>query len=66
MARYLSVLRPVSIGTYPKVTGNRVIDIENFDDRTEVAGHMAWGIIEYENELPEADAENYDLVKVVE
>lgn len=32
--RYYSTHRPLSIGTFPKPQGNKVLDIQNFDDRT--------------------------------
>lgn len=64
--RYYSTLRPVSIGTFPKPSGNAILDIVNFDDRTpcdEINGQYAWGYIEYEKPLSGADAKAYDLVK---
>jgi len=65
MKRYYSTQRPVSLGTYPKPRGNKVLDVENFDERTycEPVGRMAWGYIDYEQPLSEQDAENYDLVE---
>lgn len=65
MSRYYSILRPVGIGTFPKPAGNKVENIENFDDRQYVPeiSHEAWGYIEYEKPLTEAEARQYDLVK---
>lgn len=65
MCRYYSILRPVGIGTYPKPTGNKVVAIENFDNRTYVdkIDREAWGYIEYEKPLDKADMDAYDLVE---
>lgn len=65
MNRYYSILRPVGIGTFPKPAGNEVKTIRNFDRREfrpEIS-REAWGYIEYEQELSERDAADYDLVK---
>lgn len=64
MAKYLSIHRPISIGTYPKVTGNNVLSIENFDDRKAVGEHMGWGVIEYETPLNPEVAIDYELIKI--
>lgn len=59
--RVWSTLRPISIGTYPKEYG--VIDIVNFDQRQMVPeiNHMAFGYIDYEQDLPEDEQRHYDL-----
>ena len=64
MNRYYSILRPVGIGTFPKPAGNEVKTIRNFDRRefVEEISREAWGYIEYEQELSERDAKNYDLI----
>jgi hypothetical protein len=64
MKRYYSLLRPVSIGTYPKPGDNKVLEIKNFDNRTycEDIGREAWGYIDYEKVLTPKDANIYDLM----
>ena len=59
--RYYSILRPVSIGTYPK---DGVILFENYNSRIPVKeiDHMAWGYIDYDRKLTDKEADNYDLV----
>ena len=59
--RVWSTLRPISIGTYPKEYG--VINIVNFDQRQMVPeiNHMAFGYIDYEQDLPENEQRHYDL-----
>lgn len=65
MSRYYSKLRPISIGTFPKPIGNKITDMVNFDERTEIDGiGMAWGYIEYEQDLSKEDADKYELVKL--
>ncbi|MCD8013275.1 MAG: hypothetical protein LUG99_08885 [Lachnospiraceae bacterium] len=63
MSRYYSTQRPVSLGTFPG--GHKVREIFNFDERTyvESIGRRAWGWIEFEDELTEKEARNYELVK---
>lgn len=60
--KYYSVLRPVGIGTFPKVAP--VNEIHNFDRRqfVEELGREAWGWIDYEQTIPEKSARAYDLV----
>ncbi len=60
--RYYSTHRPITVGGYPK--SEKVVEIHNFDNRTycEEISREAWGWIEYERELPTADAENYELI----
>ena len=57
---YLSRLRPVSIGTYPKPGMER---FENWDRRMEdkQTGIMAWGKLYYSRELTEKEVHSYDL-----
>ncbi|MCD7955291.1 MAG: hypothetical protein LUE63_07955 [Lachnospiraceae bacterium] len=61
--RYYSTQRPVSLGTFPG--GHKVKEIFNFDERTfvESIGRKAWGWIEFEGELSEKEAANYELVR---
>lgn len=65
MVRYYSILRFVGLGTYPLTDGNMVVNIKNYDKRKyiEKIGRMAWGYIEYSQELPELVAKNYGLVE---
>lgn len=60
--KYYSVLRPVSMGTFPE--RDKVKQIVNFDDRqfVEEINHEAWGYIEYEEEIDPILAKSYDLV----
>lgn len=62
--RYYSILRPVSIGTFP----NRgKIFIRNFIDRefVESIGREAWGYVEYDpgTVLTQEECDQYDLVE---
>lgn len=63
--RYYSTQRPVSFGTYPKPQGNKVLNIENFDERTfcEQVGREAWGYIEYELPVSDVLLKDFELVK---
>lgn len=59
--RVWSTLRPINIGTYPKEYG--VVNIVNFDQRQMVPeiNHMAFGYIDFEQDLPKSEQEHYDL-----
>lgn len=59
--RYYSIMRPVSIGTYPR---NGVEEIVNFDYRQfcPEINREAWGYIEYSRELSEKEAADYELI----
>lgn len=59
--RYYSILRPVSIGTYPR---SGVMEIKNFNRREYVPeiGREAWGYIDYSRKLTEKEAASYELV----
>lgn len=59
--RVWSTQRPVSIGTYPREYG--VIRIVNFDQRTMVPeiGRLAFGYIDYEQDVPPQVQRHYDL-----
>ncbi len=65
MVRYYSTQRPVMPGSYPKVEGNRVLEIQNFDTKTfcPEIGRSAWDYIEYAAPIPETIAYNYELVR---
>lgn len=65
MKRYYSIMRPVSIGTYPK---NGAEEIVNFDHRQfcPEINHEAWGYIEYSRELSEEEVADYELMPAAE
>jgi hypothetical protein len=52
-------------GTFPKPQGNRVLSIENFDERTfcEEIGREAWGYVDYFAPLHEETVRSYEMVK---
>lgn len=60
--KYYSTQRPVTPGSYP--CKDSVIEIHNFDNRTfcEEIGAESWGYIEYNCELSEKEAAEYELV----
>lgn len=63
MFRYYSILRPVSIGTYPKPLLAKII--ENYDSGKtfcEEIKREAYGYVEYEEQLDPKEAESYDLI----
>lgn len=59
--RYYSIMRPVSIGTYPK---SGAVSIFNFDAKqpVEEIGRSAWGYIDYDRKLTEKEAQDFELV----
>lgn len=65
MRKYYSVMRPVSIGTFPR---EGVEEIVNFDNRTycHEINREAWGYIEYNRELSEEEVAEYELIPVAE
>ena len=62
--RYYSVMRPLSIGCYPNPQGNKILNIENFDDKKfcKDVGKDAWGYIEYEQPVSDVLLQDYELV----
>ena len=63
--KYYSVLRPISMGTFPKIKNNHIISIENFDERifcVEI-NRPAWGYIEYEMPVEDELLKQYELIK---
>lgn len=62
--RYYSTQRPIAPGTFPK-SGYKINSIVNFDSREYVPeiNRPAYGYIEYDGEISEADASNYELIK---
>lgn len=67
MIRYYSCERPISIGTYPKIEENPVLNIVNFDERQYVSAikNKAYGYIEYENPLDDEVLKSYELINSV-
>jgi hypothetical protein len=65
--RYYSTQRPLMPGGYPEPTGNRVMDIRNYDCRLLVngIGGEAWGYVEYEKPLAEKEVQLYELVPAI-
>lgn len=57
-------MRPISIWTFPKLEGNEVLKINNFDGRSycKEIDKEAWGFIDYEKPISSEDAERYDLI----
>lgn len=62
--RYYSTQRPVSAGTYPKPKDNPAMLIHNYNERQYVTeiGRLAWGYIEYDKPLENADIDGYELI----
>ena len=58
--KYYSILRPVSIGTYPK---QGLINFENYDRRKYVdeINWLAWGELWYSRPLTGEEQDAYDL-----
>ncbi len=65
MYRYYLTQRPAMPGTFHKPQGNRVLSIENFDERTfcEEIGREAWGYVEYEKPVSAVLLRNYEMVE---
>lgn len=63
MNRYYSILRPVSLGTFPGRI--HIATIHNFEHRTKVPGInlSAWGYFETPDKLTEYECNEYDLVE---
>lgn len=61
--KYYSTVRPLMPGGYPQK--ETVLEIKNFDKKIfcDEVGRDAWGYIEYSDELPEKEAEEYELTK---
>ena len=61
MYKYFTILRPVSIGTFPK---KGLVDFVNYDKRRYVPeiGHNAWGYLLYDRELSEEEIYSYDFM----
>jgi len=63
MNRYYSILRPVSIGTFPDRI--HITKIHNFEFAIVVPEihHVAWGCFETPDKLTEQECYQYDLVE---
>ena len=63
--RYYLTQRPAMPGTFPKPQGNRVLSIENYDERTfcEEIGREAWGYVEYEKPVSEVLLRNFEMAE---
>ena len=61
--KYYSTQRPVSIGTFPKDTGNPPIRFENYNGRTwvECNTRLAWGELVYAKPLSDKELRDYEL-----
>ena len=64
---YYKTDAPLTPGTYPRIDGNIILRVVNYDDPTPVTGISApaWGHIEYAEALTDALASDYGLVQVV-
>lgn len=60
--KYYSIMRPVSIGTFPD--NGTILGIVNFDNQqmVESIGKMAWGYINYGKPLTKKQISDYELV----
>lgn len=65
MYRYYLIQRPAMPGAFPKPQGNRVLSIENYDERTfcEEIDREAWGYVEYEKPVSAVLLHNYEMVE---
>ena len=61
--KYYSTQRPVDLGTFPKLPGNKPDEIKNFDKRIPVEGgvFLAWGYLTYTRPLSPKDISDYEL-----
>lgn len=65
MYRYYLTQRPAMLGTFPKPQGNKVLRVENFDQRTfcEEVGREVWAYVEYEKPVSEFLLRNFEIVE---
>jgi len=65
--RYYSTQRPISLGTFPKPTGNEIVNIVCFNENycDEKIGREAYGYIIFTKELSQKDIDDYELTRVV-
>lgn len=59
-----SVERPIAPGTYPEDQFYKVVDLVNFEKPIFIpeVGRKVWGVLTYENPVPEKKLQEYDLV----
>ena len=63
--RVYLINRPFSIGTYPKEYAfSDVVDFESRRPCEELGGRMAWGYIDFVNDVPEEVLDRYELIAV--
>lgn len=65
--RYFSTQRPLTPGTFPKPSDNRVIAVENFDTCDgrmfcPAVSRLAYGYVDYEKPLTAEQSADYELV----
>ena len=53
-------MRPVSIGTHPKIG---MMDFINYDTRTEVNGRNVWAELYYNRELTQNEMEEFEMIR---
>lgn len=58
--KYYLTERPVSIGTQPR---KGMVDFINYDEKTEINGHMVWAEIYYNRELTEQELHEYEMIR---
>ena len=61
--KYYSTQRPVVPGSYPRIKGNDITEICNYDRKTYIKeiGREAWGYVEYLYSLLDKDVSDYEL-----
>ena len=65
MYRYYLTPASGDAGDLPKPQGNKVLRVENFDQRTfcEEAGREAWAYVEYEKPVSEVLLRNFEMAE---
>ena len=65
MYRYYLTQRPAMPGTFPKPQGNKVLSVQNFDERAfcKEIGREAWAYLDYFAPLPGETVRSYEMVK---
>lgn len=58
--KYYSVMRPVSVGTHPKIG---MMDFINYDTRTEVNGRNVWAELYYNRQLTQKEMEDFEMIR---
>lgn len=61
--KYYSLQRPVDIGTVPNSKENPIVNVFNYDCKTEVDDYpgKVWGYVEYDKPLTEEEMDDYEL-----